>query len=515
MSIFGDPQNIGEAFGRTAERRADAPALRTAAGDVTYAQLDARANAQAQAFKAEGVERGDVVAICQDKTAQGYAAMLGALKLGAPYLNLDPASPQVRVEAILATAAPTLLVSDGTLPEPVRAAARARHVPVRALEETGYAAAEPPTEVEVVAAHDLAYLMFTSGSTGQPKGVAITHGNLAHFLGWAHRQFDIRPDDVLTGVNPIYFDNAVYDTFAALLAGACLAPVGRDMLADPPALVDALEARGCTQWFSVPSLLIYLMTLRLLDGDRLPALRQIAFGGEGYPLAELERLWHLYGHRVRILNVYGPTEATCICSAYPIRRADFSRAETLPPLGRLADNVSGILLDGDREVAAGETGELCLIGPTVGAGYYNDPERTAAAFASSPVHTAVPRWMYRTGDLVRRDPGDGLLYFAGRKDNQIKHLGYRIELEEIEAALARVPEVRQAAVVYTRRKSLHGRIVAFVAAPEASDAAQIRERVATFLPPYMTPHEIHQLDVLPKNANGKVDRHALAAALSG
>lgn len=513
MSIFRTPRNLGLAFARIAGERADAPALRFAKRDVSYAELDAAANHAAFQLKAAGAARRRVVAICQEKTKAGYAAMLGCLKLGAPYVNLDPESPQDRIERIFATGRPTVLAVDAPPPEAISRAVASAGVSVVELDQEPGAAAEPPADVERVTAGDVAYLMYTSGSTGMPKGAAITHANLSSFLPWAHRRFDVTSRDVLTGVNPIYFDNSVYDFYAALFGGACLAPFSRASLREPARLVAEVEDRGCTQWFSVPSLLIYLMTLRQLDADSFPAMRQIAFGGEGYPKGELKRLFDLFGARMRIVNVYGPTETTCICSAHDVTAGDFENAEDLPSLGALADNVDGLILDGCEALPDGKSGELCLLGPNVSAGYYNDPERTAAAFDNSPLHPELPTRMYRTGDLVRRSPHDGLLYFVGRKDNQIKHMGYRIELEEIEAALVRLEHVRQAAVVYHRRSNRHGHIVGFLAADGEIDPHKLRESLGEILPSYMIPQEIYQRARLPKNANGKVDRNALLAEL--
>lgn len=216
---------------------------------------------------------------------------------------------------------------------------------------------------------------------------------------------------------------------------------------------------------------------------------------------------------VKLINVYGPTACACICSAYDVSAADFVDLQGLPPLGAMAKNFSALLLDEeDRPAAPGEIGELCLLGPRVGLGYCADPERTAQAFVVSPHNRAWDERMYRTGDLARLDP-DGVRYwFVGRKENQIKYMGYRIELEEIEAALNALPGVIQSAVVHqksARRGS--GVIVAHVAADPPPAEAEIRQGLRAVLPEYMTPHRVVFHPRLPKNANGKVDRQALAA----
>ena len=237
----------------------------------------------------------------------------------------------------------------------------------------------------------------------------------------------------------MYFDNSVFDLYGSLLNGAAMAPVPRAIAADARACIGAVEAAGCTVWFSVPSLLIYLMTMKALAPERLPTMRTFIFGGEGFPKPELRKLHGLYGHRARLINVYGPTECTCICSARDVTQADLDASDNLVSLGRIAENFDALVLDDDATpVAPGGVGELCLMGPQVGLGYYNDPERTALAFRANSCNPAWNERTYHTGDLVRLGTDGQTLLFVGRKDNQIKQMGYRIELEEIEAALHQV-----------------------------------------------------------------------------
>jgi D-alanine--poly(phosphoribitol) ligase subunit 1 len=316
---------------------------------------------------------------------------------------------------------------------------------------------------------------------------------------------------VLTNVNPMYFDNSVFDFYAALLNGAALAPVPRALASDAQSCLKAVEAAGCTIWFSVPSMLIYLMSMKALSAKRLPKVRAFVFGGEGYPKPELRRLHDMFGARARLINVYGPTECTCICSARDIGPGDLEDQAGLASLGPVTDNFDFLVLDEeDRPVAPGEVGELWLRGPQVALGYYNDPERTALSFRPNPLNAAWVERCYRTGDLVRL-AGDGRsLSFVGRKDNQIKHMGYRIELEEIEAALYRIDTVAQAAVVYKPGQRGFKHIVAYVAGEGIPEAAELRRLLRLTLPDYMIPQRFDTRAELPRNANGKVDRRRLA-----
>jgi D-alanine--poly(phosphoribitol) ligase subunit 1 len=280
---------------------------------------------------------------------------------------------------------------------------------------------------------------------------------------------------------------------------------------DPKLLVDKVAKTECTLWFSVPSLLVFLQMMKAAGGDNLRSIRRFVFGGEGYPKAKLKELYDAYSSTSELFNVYGPTECTCICSSYKISARDFEDLRGLPPLGTLAENFSFLVLDDDgRAAPGGETGELCLLGPNVGLGYYNDPVRTAASFVPNPYNDAFHEVMYKTGDLVRVDTANGMLHIQGRKDNQIKHMGYRIELEEIEAALHCLEYVSEAVALHASVNGL-SRIVAVVALCEDLEDERIRRDVAQIIPSYMIPSTFHREPVLPKNANGKVDRQRLMA----
>jgi D-alanine--poly(phosphoribitol) ligase subunit 1 len=264
----------------------------------------------------------------------------------------------------------------------------------------------------------------------------------------------------------------------------------------------------------VPSLLVYFQRLKLVGPESFPSLRKLVFGGEGYPKPMLAKLYEAVGHRIEMYNVYGPTECTCICSTYRISGIDFADLKGYPPLGGLIPNFSSVILDdAGGAVAPGEIGELYLGGPCVGLGYYGAPEQTAAAFVQNPTHDRFFDRVYRTGDLVRADLGDGKLHFVGRVDTQIKHQGYRIELGEIEHALGAIEGVDEAAAIHSSQGDT-SRIVAVLATTEDLAAAGIKQTLAQRLPRYMIPERIVVLAQLPKNANGKIDRKGIAAAIA-
>ncbi len=508
--------NLGMYYEEVALGHGERPALRYHDRTVSHAELLASAVRLAGLLLARGCRRGDVIAIGQNKQPLSYALMLAALRLGVACVNIDVASPVVRNASILKLSGASLLFFDdpayGTAMEELAAA---HSCPLLFLSEELLQASPDHDRTEqqrlmrLVDGATIAYIMFTSGSTGVPKGVAVTHQNVLHFITWGQACFDITDRDNLANLSPMYFDNSVFDFYVGLFSGAALTPVHRDLLSNAYELIPYVGRMGCTIWFSVPSLLIYAVSMKAMNPAQTPALRTIVFGGEGYPKEELRKLFDLFSPRASLINVYGPTECTCICSAYLLGESDFQDMAGLPPLGRLNPNFDYRILDENDHDAS--LGELCLIGPNVASGYFNDLDRTAAVFHTITTNDRFMKRMYRTGDLVREEAGQ--LHFIGRKDNQIKHLGYRIELEEIEHALVKLPQVNQAAVVYTRTRAAYGKLVGFVSCAEPVDEKTLLVGLRRYVPDYMVPSRLIVLASLPKNPNGKVDRRRLQASL--
>lgn len=506
------PLNLWDTFLRVAQQRSAASALiycdQVA---VTFTSLLKDSERCASSLSQLGIKRGDVVGIFHTKSPACFAAMLACLRLGAPYVNLDEENPEMRLLRIIDTCKPKIILADEQLSTSANEACQLCKIPLIKLHDL------PDSEtysanlhLDPVIGSDIAYLMFTSGSTGIPKGAAISHAQVLGFVSWAKREICIMENDILSNVNPMHFDNSVFDFYASLFNGAALTPVHRDVVKNPGELVKHIAKVECTVWFSVPSLLIYLMALRAFDAFVWKSIRAVVFGGEGFPIQELRKLYAHFGNDVRMINVYGPTECTCICSAHDVLLQNLDQISGYPPIGQIAPEFRALLLDDDDSVAQGETGELCLIGPHVGLGYYNDPERTAASFVRNPFCTTHHEKMYRTGDLMRIDPKDGLFYFVGRKDNQVKHMGYRIELEEIEFSLSSIQGISQCVVVLKKTHTKFSRLVAFVSVTnEAISCSSIIQSLQSTLPNYMIPSHIEIRTELPKNANGKIDRKYL------
>jgi D-alanine--poly(phosphoribitol) ligase subunit 1 len=508
--------NLGLRFYAVEKEHAGRIALKYPDGKhITYHELNRFSNQAARHLLASGISKGQVIAVFNEKSFHAYALMLACLKIGVIYTNLDISSPWIRIRKILDTCQPSMVVLD----QPNE---QLDHELVAAFPGIKRIDLFDESFVPAVTAHNdenleeslwvhggnPAYIMFTSGSTGFPKGAVMSHNNVLNFIEWGRQTFSVTADDVFTNANPIYFDNSVFDFYTSLYNGATLVPLGHDLVKNAKQLVKAINDSGCTIWFSVPSLLVYLLTTKALTKNDFGAIRRISFGGEGFPKNKLKQLFEMFGDRITLFNVYGPTECTCICSSYIISKVDFDNMNELAPLGFMAPNFGYEILPIDPQNI--HFGELGLTGPCVGLGYYNDPERTGKSFVQNP-NCHFAQLMYKTGDVVERGE-NGYLYFRGRVDNQVKHMGYRIELEEVEAAFSTLDYIDEVGVVYEKINAELGQIKAFVSvAKRECDTNMILQDVKNILPPYMIPRIVTILEALPKNANGKIDRKQLAA----
>jgi D-alanine--poly(phosphoribitol) ligase subunit 1 len=506
-------------FHEIARTHADRPALVWSAEDhTTYRELDRASSQLARLLVHRGVRKRDIVALCLEKSPLVYSGILACLKVGAPYVVIDPSNPPERTRSIVERCAPALAVVDPAVARPaieadVFGCATLLTDDQGRLAELTEMADDPFTPPWSVDGSDPAYVMFTSGSTGTPKGAVMSQSNLVNFIRWSRAEFDTQPADVFTNLNPLFFDNSVFDIYASLFSGASLVPFTAAALKVPADVVSRIGSLGCTSFFSVPSLLVYFQTLKLIDRHSFPALKRIVFGGEGYPKPMLARLYEQVGDRIALYNVYGPTECTCICSVYRIGADDLRDPTGYPPLGSLIPGFSQVIVDSNGAPSPeGAVGELCLGGPCVGLGYLDDAEQTDRAFVQNPTHRRFFDRVYRTGDLVRLDPTDGKLHFAGRADSQIKHQGYRIELGEIEHAMASMAGVDEAVAVHVTAGD-RSRIVGVVASRQLLAAPDVKAFVRRALPPYMVPERVVVVTQLLKNANGKVDRRGIHAAV--
>jgi amino acid adenylation domain-containing protein len=482
----------------SAERHPDRPAIRDEREEVSYRDLDALADRTACALAELGVGRGDRVAVWLSKSVRAVAVMQGALRIGAAYVPVDPLSPPARAATIMRDCGIQALVATGDGPESVLTGDLAR-VPVLTADSTPGDIAwsdlvrfdSPPTP-RIGMEGDLAYILYTSGSTGIPKGVCISHRNALAFVDWAARAVDAHPEDRFSNHAPFHFDLSVFDLYAAFLSGGCVSIVPEHHAYVPRALVEFAVRERITVWYAVPSALILMVEQGGLLTESGLALRAIVFAGESYPIKQLRRLRHgLPG--VRMYNWYGPTE-TNVCTCYEVD--EIAPERRIPvPIGHAAsgDRVWAVKDDGS-EAGIGEEGELLVSGPSVSRGYWGG-ER----------HDGEP---YRTGDIVRLE-ADGGYVFVGRRDHMVKIRGHRVEPGEVEAALLAHPQIEDVAVV-AAGSGIHARLVAFIAARcERPPLLEIKRHCAERLPRHMIVDGTIFLDSLPRTRNGKIDRLAL------
>jgi D-alanine--poly(phosphoribitol) ligase subunit 1 len=477
-----------------------------------FQTLNALANRFARWLAARGVTQGQVVCLELPKIIEAYALALACIKIGAPYAFLDSAAPVERARLMIDRCKPVIVVSirDG-VGNRVIIGNKDQRENLR-TEIEGFDGANL-LESEQITGADPAYVMFTSGSTGEPKGVVIPHQGVLHLVDWAADDLGVGPGDRLTNVNPIFFDNSVFDIYAGLLNGAAIVALDALKGRPPAELVAEITENKCAFFFAVPTLFMFLDSMQLLTPDKLPSVTRFMFGGEGFPIARLRRFYEAFAGKAQLINCYGPTETSCICSGFEISASALDTTEGLAPLGRLNPSFSHRILDEElKPVTNGGVGELWLGGPCVGLGYLNNSEETAKRFRQDPLVDGYRAILYRTGDLVALDQQTGLLRFRGRADNQVKLRGYRVELEEIDHAMTSIPCVVRALAIVISDVNGSSRLVAAYSGSKLGDA-ELLAHCNQRLPAYMVPSRFTWLEAIPTNADGKADRRAVTALL--
>jgi amino acid adenylation domain-containing protein len=510
----------------SAARHPDRTAVVDGTQSITYRALEQASSRLAGELAARGAGPGTRVGLYLDKSLHAIVALWGVLRAGAAYVPLDAASPVKRIARIVengdlcgilstpkrwpalapALASPAGFVGIACTPQRPGGIGFAFDTPNASPVPTASASAGSKE-------HDpsrAAYILYTSGSTGQPKGVVLSHRAALSFVDWAARTVELGPGDVVSSHAPLHFDLSVFDVFASCRAAARLALVPPGLNVFPRNLADWIAAQRITVWYSVPSLLARLALSGGLERHDWSQLREIIFAGEVFPVAHLRRLREQIPG-ARYWNWYGPTE-TNVCTAYAVDALPPGQTAPVPIGTACANSTLLVVNDAGSVCAAGETGELYVSGPSLMTGYQAMPEATAHALVARDEGNEL--W-YRTGDLVREDAA-GLLHLLGRRDGMIKSRGYRIELGEIESVLHQHPGVAEAAAIaLPDEDSGHViRAAAVALAGQALDAGQLHAFCAERLPAYMIPLSIAVRPSLPRGSTGKIDRLQLREELS-
>ena len=519
---------LHEMLRRASVEHPDRVAVQDGNRTISYAQLEARSNQMASLLSHLGVSRGDRVGLYLDKSLESIVGIYGALKTGAAYVPLDPRAPVSRIAYIAADCDISVLVSgaekagswNGLLEHgapleaivvanageigPEMAIAGVKLLDARDIDQ------QPDKDPRVrCIGQDLAYILYTSGSTGDPKGVMLSHLNALTFVHWGVNRFGVGPEDRLSNHAPLHFDLSVFDLFAAAAAGATVVLVPPELSVFPVQVRDFIEHEQITIWYSVPSLLSMLTLRGGLEGAGFESLRTILFAGEVFPTRYLRELMGLLPH-VEFFNLYGPTE-TNVCTYFPVSPIPEEQTEPIP-IGHAIDDVEVFAVTDQGALARpGEVGELLVRGTTVMQGYWGDDIRTERALVPDPVRGELRDPVYRTGDLVRRGD-DGEYRLLGRRDHQIKSRGYRIELGEIESALYVHPAVVECVAVAVPDPLVTNRIKAFVVGRDGLKEEDVIRFCGERIPHYMVPEEIEFVAALPKTSTGKIDRQAVSAA---
>lgn len=532
--------NICEMIERSADRYPERTAFADPKKNVTFAELNELTKRTATLLmKGEvcaPIEAEDGVGFYMEKSTDAVCAMMGAVRAGAFYSFIDVRQPADRAASVINVLSPKLIITDEENADALRRifvaeenanAARALAGPddtdfpekrihsgirphmVLINDLLEYARKCEPDEGLLELAASLAcdtmplYVNFTSGSTGTPKGVAVCHRSVIDFIRVFTETFGIDHEDVLANQAPFDFDVSVKDVYSGLYTGARVQLIPRDYFSNPTVLMDYLADNEVTTLIWAVSAMCFVSIMNGLEYRTPEQINKIMFSGEVMPVKHLNK-WKKFIPDATYVNLYGPTEITCNCTYYILDR-DFENDETIPAGMPFANEKVFLLDEADRLVDVPDvSGEICVSGTCLALGYYRNPERTAEAFMPNPLNDRYMEMMYRTGDIGKYD-ADGNLIYVSRKDFQIKHMGQRIELGEIETAAMAAEGVTRACCIYDTKKK---RIELFYTG--SAEKSTLLEILKQKLPPFMMPGRTVQLDEMPMNKNGKIDRNKLS-----
>lgn len=474
---------------------------------LTFKEYHDKSIGMAEAIIEMGYGTRRPIAIYLEKSLKVLVSFMAVAYSGNFYSPIDTEMPAVRVNRILEVLEPGLVITTRSMAEELKAfgygGAYLFYEEVAPLEESE----KVQNVLHSIIDTDLLYVLFTSGSTGVPKGVCISHGSVIDYIDWVTETFSVTASDAFGNQAPFYFDNSILDIYSTLKTGATLYIIPQKLFSQPVPLLEYIKANKINTIFWVPSALIVVSKLRAFRNvDLTGVLERVLFCGEAMPNKQLN-VWRKYLPNVTYANLYGPTEITDACTCYIVDR-EFEDDEPLP-IGYPMKNTDVLVLDDMNCLVTreGVVGELCVRGTGLARGYYRNPEKTKSVFVQNPLNDAYEEKIYRTGDLVKYNQQHELVYLS-RKDFQIKHMGHRIELGEIETAASSIQGISLCCCLYDEK---HSRIVLFI--DKEMRKEEINKQLKVMLPEYMLPGKVVVVEKMPINANGKIDRVQLKECL--
>ena len=486
--------------------RPEKTAVRDEWGEITYADLcEYGKRVGTVLINSSETDGTEPVMVYLPKSLKCIVSFMGAMYSGNPYVPAAYDMPLNRIEKIIES-----LDGAGHIITDADGAERLKEInpplPIHIYEDMLSSAADEKAVEKAVGAvcdTDPIYIMFTSGSTGAPKGVTVPHRGVIDYAMWVSKTFEINESTVLGNQAPFYFDNSIFDIYSMLLSGAEMIIIPEKLFMFPSKLPEFIRDNNITTIFWVPTVMINVANSGVLSEIEMPTLKTAAFCGEVMPNTQLN-IWRRYHKDCLYANLYGPTEISDVCTYYIVDRP-FNDSDPLP-IGKACENMRIIILNEDNKQAkVNEQGEMCVIGTGVSLGYWNNPEITAKAFMQNPLNPYYEERIYRTGDLAYIND-DGLIMYVGRRDNQVKIKGNRIELGEIENAAMCVDEVLGACAVVDENEQ---KIVLFVESKADLKLRKVNLELKKYIPNYMLPGKLVVMDKFPHTANDKIDRVTL------
>ena len=499
--------NIIEYFVETVGHHAQKTAIVDGACKVTFGEADSRARLLAKVIIDTCGCKNQPVAVFMPKSAAAAVSDLAITYSGNAYMNLDVKNPAERLGNIFALIRPAAVVTDAKFKGIIEPIATINGAAVIDVEEIAADAPAPSQEELLSRISDLIdtdpyCIINTSGSTGTPKGVVLNHKSFIDFMAHTFDEFHFSENDVIGSLSPIVFDIWSYEMCLLQGKGASIVVIPDTWSAFPVKILQLMQQQHVSYIFWVPTIMVNIANMGLLEQISLPTLRLCWFAGEVFPTQQFN-IWRRNLPQTTFANFYGPIEITLDCVYYTVER-EIPDDEPIP-IGKPFRNTDVLILDDQNRsiTEVGKEGELCVRGTSLAMGYYNNPEKTAAAFVQNPLNHSYPEIIYRTGDLVFiNDRGE--MVFKGRKDSLVKHMGYRIELGEIEHVVINTLRlVKNGCVVYNHRRK---EITLYYEAENELSAADFRKSIGHALPKYMIPVVYHHLPELKRNTNGKIDR---------